>query len=170
MTAEVTVHKLNAWGEEVWQYPGHLLARNPDRACLMARFDLDRVSMGGLTIERGDRFVETYYFDRWYNIFAIYEPTGNHLKGWYCNIARPARLTGMDLYAEDLALDIIVLPTGEVHILDREEFEALPLPPDDRQRALRALDDLLGMIRARRGPFASGSGGSDCGEIRPSSP
>lgn len=167
MTAEVIVHKLNLQGEEVWRYPGQLLAHGPDRVCLEARFDLDRVQLAGLTMERGDRFVETYYLDRWYNVFTVYDASGEHLKGRYCNLARPARFDGTHLYAEDLALDVIALPGGEVEILDQEEFEALPLPADDREQALAALEDLLRRIEARSGPFSETSDGSDCGDRPP---
>ena len=42
------------------------------------------------TLRRGDRFIETYYTDRWYNIFEIHAREDDRLKGWYCNIAKPA--------------------------------------------------------------------------------
>ncbi len=158
--APITVHKLDAGGNETWRYAGRLLDRSETRIRLEARFDLQDVELHGLTLRRGDRLVETFYTDRWYNVFAVYDVDDGRLKGWYCNITRPARLSpdGQDLYAEDLALDLIVLPDGRWQVLDEEEFAALDLLLDERRRALRALADLQAMAIGQRGPLAPGPG------------
>ena len=154
MTRDLIVHKLDARGEELWRYPGRLMERSHHYARVEATFDLEEVEIGALTLRRGDRFIETYYFDRWYNVFAIFEAGSGNFKGWYCNIARPARLREGDIYAEDLAIDVIVTPRWEIQIVDREEFEALDLSDEDRGQALAALGDLLAQIRGRSGHFA----------------
>jgi hypothetical protein len=100
------------------------------------------MSLQGLLLRRGDRFVETYYFNRWYNIYAIYSRSDGSLSGWYCNITRPAELVGDQLSYIDLALDLIVFPDGKQVVLDEDEFAALPLSPDERRTANRALAEL----------------------------
>lgn len=150
---QITIHKLDVSGGELWRYHGRLLHRDESKLVLEANFDRDEVEIAGLNLRKGDRFVETFYFDRWYNIFEIYDGnTGRH-KGWYCNITRPARLDAQDLYAEDLALDIIVLPDRQLVIVDQDEFEGLDLTPGDRAESLQALEALIELARSGKEPF-----------------
>jgi predicted RNA-binding protein associated with RNAse of E/G family len=150
------VHKLDEKGREVWRYPGRLIESSADRIVLEAEFERESIDVGGLKLRRGDRFVETFYRDRWYNVFAVHDGDGPVLKGWYCNIARPARIEGGDVYAEDLALDLIVLPNRAWRVLDEGEFKALGLSAFDREQALHALAELQAKARVAEEPFESG--------------
>jgi protein associated with RNAse G/E len=138
----VTVHKLDAAGVETWYYSGEVLRTTPTSITLVATFDREDRSLGGLELQRGDRFVETFYADRWYNVFRIHGGRDGRLKGWYCNVTRPAKIEPGHVYADDLALDLVVLPNGECQVLDEEEFEALQLTPEERESALEALEEL----------------------------
>ena len=153
MKEHITVHKLNERGQEVWRYEGMVLERTENRVTLQAHFDHDDLDFHSLQIRRDDRFVETFYNDRWYNIFAIHDVDDDHLKGWYCNIARPACIEVDHVYADDLALDLIVTPEGEPLILDEEEFAALEISPEERQKALETLAELMAMAAEKSGPF-----------------
>ncbi|MCJ7512380.1 MAG: DUF402 domain-containing protein [Anaerolineales bacterium] len=148
------VHKLDAAGREVWHYPGEVLEASASHIVLLAFFDREDTAFNGMQLRRGDRFVETYYNDRWYNIFAIHDVETAAFKGWYCNFARPATIDSHSLTCEDLALDLLVFPDGRMAVLDLEEFEALQIPAAERQRALQALDELQALARQRQGPFA----------------
>ncbi|HEY74489.1 MAG TPA: DUF402 domain-containing protein, partial [Thermoflexia bacterium] len=75
------------------------------------------------------------------------------LKGWYCNITRPARITSDEVAAEDLALDLWVAPDGEMLVLDEDEFAALALPPAEHDAAQQALAELQAMVRRKAPPF-----------------
>jgi uncharacterized protein len=154
MTDSITVHKLDAAGREVWSYTGRVLARTASWVQLEAEFDRDEVTFHGLTLRRGDRMVETFFGDRWYNVFAIYDGIAGGLKGWYCNITRPARLEADAVRAEDLALDLLVYPQGGDLVLDEDEFERLELSPPERDAARQALADLRLLAARRAGPFA----------------
>ncbi len=151
----ITVHKLDAEGREVFSYPGRLLEETPAHRVVEAHFDHDDLRVEALTMRRGDRFVELYYTDRWYNAFAIHDGPNGRLKGWYCNITRPARFTEDAIYAEDLELDLLVLPDGRSAVLDEDDFNRLPLEPSERRAARQALEELLAHARARSGPFAA---------------
>jgi protein associated with RNAse G/E len=86
-------------------------------------------------LKRGDRFVETYFDDRYYNVFEIFDrDDGGQLKGWYCNLSRPAQITQDTVSWVDLALDLWVWPDGRSEILDQDEFDALPLDAAERDR------------------------------------
>ena len=63
----------------------------------------DRVGMMGLN---SHRFVEYFFADRWYNIFAIYDRDDGKIKGWYCNIGMPALIEDGLVSYVDLALDL----------------------------------------------------------------
>lgn len=149
----ITVHKLNEQGVETWQYKGEVVERTENSLTLHAHFDRDEVRFFGLKLKRGDLFVETFYKDRWYNIFAIYDQGGKGHKGWYCNVTRPAVIGDGHIYAEDLALDLLVFPDGSQEVLDEAEFDALELSEGDRRSALDALDELRRLADRREGPF-----------------
>ena len=110
------------------------------------------MSLHFVVLERGDRWTETFYSDRWYNIFEIRASDGR-LKGWYCNITRPARITQDEVSAEDLALDLWVEPDGSQQVLDEDEFAALGLPSEERALALNALEQVLEMVAREAPPF-----------------
>lgn len=153
MTDRITVHKLDDRGNEIWRYHGQVLNRTASAVRLLAAFDRPPIQVGPLDLETGDLFLETFYHDRWYNHFAVFSIDNSAFRGWYCNIARPARILENRIYQEDLALDLVVLPEGESTVLDREEFEALNLPPDDRAQALQALHHLQGRAASSFPPF-----------------
>ena len=154
MSNAVTVHKLNEQGVEVFRYSGILVGDQGTSLTLEARFERADVQFFEVTFQEGDRFVETYYSDRWFNIFEIHDADDDHLKGWYCNITRPARFEQGHIYAEDLALDLLVYPDGRLRVLDEAEFEEQELSVSDRANALSALEELKRWVEARKGPFS----------------
>jgi hypothetical protein len=149
----ITILKLLPGGGEKWRYAGTLLRRDPHSLTIEARFDSPNRDLPGLSLRVGDRFVETHYADRWYNVFAVYDGSSGAMKGWYCNITRPARIDGSIVSAEDLALDLIVRPDGTQLVLDEDEFEAQELSAADRASALAGLEELRRLAAARAGPF-----------------
>jgi hypothetical protein len=138
----VTVVKLNSHGEETWRYPGRIVSQNGSRIVLEAHFDREDMLFHGMPFCRGDRFYETYYTDRWYNVYEIHSRADDSLRGWYCNISYPALLEGDRITFVDLALDLLVFPDGRQIVLDEDEFAELELSPQDRERALSALGEL----------------------------
>lgn len=154
----LTVFKLDHTGREVWQYPARALERGADFVRLEAFFNRDDMALGYTTFKRGDRFIETFYDDRWYNVFAVYDRDSGALKGWYCNVSRPAEITATAVRCDDLALDVWAAsnagaaPGAAPLVLDEDEFAALPLNDDDRRQALAALQTLLAEAKSGRLP------------------
>ena len=150
---EITVNKCDHTGTVVYQYGGELLERTANYVCLTARFDRDIVSLGFVTFVRGDVFTEWFYSDRWYNVFRVDDGRTGALKGWYCNITRPAMIAEDNVAADDLALDVFVMPNGNLAVLDEDEFETLDLEADERMAALRAVEAIRHAVARRIMPF-----------------
>ncbi|MBZ0294976.1 MAG: DUF402 domain-containing protein [Anaerolineae bacterium] len=147
------VYKCDHHGSVVWQYPATVVERSPNHICLAATFDREVADMGFVVFRRGDAFTEWFYSDRWYNIFRVEDGQTGDLKGWYCNITRPAIITATDVRADDLALDVYVMPTGSIILLDEDEFAALDLEANERIAALRAVETIREAVIARTVPF-----------------
>jgi hypothetical protein len=140
---EITVYKLDENGRPVWHYPAQILERQANYIRLEAFFNRDDLALGYTTFKRGDRFVETFYTDRWYNVFAVYDRDDEGLKGWYCNVCRPARVEAAAVTCEDLALDVWVGADGQTLVLDEEEFAALDLSAEERKKGETAVQQIL---------------------------
>jgi hypothetical protein len=139
---EITVIKCNHLGKEVFRWKANLLERDRHHALVEAYFTLEDHFMGEIPLELGDRFVETYYTDRWYNSYEVHARGDDRLKCWYCNLAYPAELTADTITFRDLALDLLVYPDGRQQLLDEGEFEDLDISSDDRKQVLTALEEL----------------------------
>ena len=63
---ELTVYKLDENGDHVWKYPALELERGEHFSRLAAFFNRDDLDLGFAIFARGDRFVEYFYYDRWY--------------------------------------------------------------------------------------------------------
>jgi predicted RNA-binding protein associated with RNAse of E/G family len=156
---KITIHLLKPSKQKTVIYEGVLLVEELGHLLVHARWEREALDLGYVVFAPGDHFLEHYYTAHWYNIFEVRSSAGT-LKGWYCNVTRPARLEGEVLISEDLALDLFVAPDRR-HLLrlDQEEFEALALDvtePDVYATALRALDELEEMARMGVPPFDRG--------------
>jgi len=159
MLEAVTVDKLNLAGEVTVTWQGQVLRRSQNEVVLEAVFTHSARDLGYVRMGPGDRFVEHYYTDRWYNVFALYDAKDGVFKGWYCNITRPAEISrepggGWRVRAVDLALDYFRQPGGREFILDEDEFAALPLDAAEVSAARAALAELRALANAGQGPFA----------------
>jgi len=143
MSQSISVIKRNPAGEELIRYTGILLHRDSHGIVLEAFFQRPDWALMGLVIRTGDRFIETYFTDRWYNILEIHDRDDDQLKGWYCNIGKPARWESENAISYvDLALDLWVAPDGTQTIMDEDEFAALDLDAHTLSRARSALEEL----------------------------
>ena len=153
----VTVRKLDHAGRQVTAYPGRVLRRDDRAIVLRTGWDRAPLDVGFVVLEPGDRWTEYFYDDRWYNIFEICASDGR-LKGWYCNVTRPACISADEVAAEDLALDLWVGPDGEMQVLDEDEFDALLLTAEEHEAAQNALAELQAMVAQGVDPFGRRQG------------
>jgi protein associated with RNAse G/E len=110
----------------------------------------DERNLGFVRFEPGDVFTEHYWRDRWYSIKEV-RSAGRELRGWYCDVARPAVLRDGVLVSDDLDLDLWASADGRTILrLDEDEFLAGDLEtsdPDAFAEARRALDELERLAR-----------------------
>lgn len=154
MNETVRVYKLNADGTVKLHYDGVVLARTATEVVLRAPWTRGAYDLGYVTFEPGDVFEEHFYADRWYNVFAIHA-AGGTLKGWYCNVTRPAVFGPGEVRAEDLALDVWVWPDRRILVLDEDEFAQLGLGAGEAAAAREALAEIQRLARAGLPPFAA---------------
>jgi hypothetical protein len=152
---EVTVRKMGAAGGEKWRWRAVVRQVSATSMLLEARYNAGDADRFGLEFRGGDRLLESYFADRWYNVFALFAASTEDFKGWYCNISRPARWMDSEVQWVDLELDVVVRPDGQTAVLDEDEFSALVIAEDERMAALAAVDELLRHAQDRTGPFAS---------------
>lgn len=154
---EITIVK-RPWetGRAEMRYPGELVASRVPSPWLEfgCRWELPTLTLSGsgLVIEHGSVAREFFSPSHGYNAFGIFRRSGA-FAGWYANVTEPARLTrsdtGWELVWQDLVLDVVMLPTGELFMMDDDELPAYhaqhPAGPaaDDLIAARQELTGLL---------------------------
>jgi len=141
------------------RYEAGLLTDDGNRVTVRAPWAGEGVrDFGFVRFEPGDVFTEHYWRDRWYAVKEVRSSDGT-LKGWYCDITRPAALDGAELAVEDLDLDLWVSADGtEVLRLDEDEFEESGLrerDPAAASAATAALDELETLAHTPQWPPSS---------------
>jgi hypothetical protein len=155
LTNITTVELLKPGKGQTVRYAGCLLKRRGAHLLVHARWDRAALDLGYVTFEPGDHFFEHHYLDRHYNIFELRAEDGR-LKGWYCNVCRPAVLEQGVLRSEDLELDAFVPPDRRgLLVLDEDEFKARALDDGTKAAALAAFAELRDLAAAGAPPFAS---------------
>jgi len=149
---KIKVQKKNPAGVVMVEYEGDILGRDESSVTLEALFTRDDMPFMDVVFKKGDRFVETYYSDRWYNIFEIHDRGDGKVKGWYCNIGKPAVIEDGIVSYVDLALDLWVSATGEQTVLDEDEFEKFGLNDELRTGALKGLEELKHLFKNNQPP------------------
>lgn len=134
------------------RYPADVVRDDGVRVTVRAPWAAPGVrDFGFVRFEPGDVFTEHYWRDRWFAVKEVRTGAGV-LKGWYCDIARPAVLRDGELLVKDLDLDLWVSADGSsVLRLDEDDFEESGLAgrdPAAADAALRALDELEHLARA----------------------
>jgi hypothetical protein len=128
------------------RYPAELIGDDGNHVTVRAAWAGEGVrDFGFVRFEPGDVFTEHYWRDRWYAVKEVRTADGT-LKGWYCDITRPAVRSGAELVVEDLDLDLWRSADGtDVLRLDEDEFAESGLEQTDPEAAgaaITALDEL----------------------------
>jgi predicted RNA-binding protein associated with RNAse of E/G family len=152
----VQMHVIKRSPEGVTQvvYSGEVAARDAEAVVLRATWDHAERDLGYTVFAPGDRFTEYFYAARWFNIMRIDAAATGRLRGWYCNISRPAVITATTVSYDDLYLDLWVDATGTQRVLDEDEFAAAPLDDAMRAAARAGLAEAQLWAVTGAGPFA----------------
>jgi hypothetical protein len=146
MNSHITIVKNNHLGEEVWRYPGLLIARSARGFLFEAHFNRGDLDFNGMLLKQNDRFLELYLLEKYFNIYQIYDRDDGRLKGWYCNVTKPVRVEDSFIHYDDLALDLLVFPDGRQLVLDEDEFAELNLPTELQEQARVGLRELQSLF------------------------
>lgn len=138
-------------------YPASVVSDDGVRLTVSAPWAADGVrDFGFVRFEPGDVFTEHYWRDRWYAVKEVRAADAS-LKGWYCDITRPAVVRDAAVVVEDLDLDLWVSADGGTVLrLDEDEFAESGLAdrdPEAAARAVEALDELE--LLAKTGEFTA---------------
>ena len=158
MSGAITVTKLNWRGERVYSWQGDVVVREPGHVVLRALWSgPGTVQVGDeVWFERGDVFYEHYFDRRPFGLCKIMTPYEARLKCWYCNVSTPAEVGDDTITFRDLLLDVLLLPDGTRHVLDRDELDcalADGLAPALAALAHDAVREVLAMIDGGVPPF-----------------
>jgi len=149
MSNELVVIKCDAKGNEIIRWSGRVLQRSDNEVILEASFNIPDYQSDEIVLREKDRLVESYFSDRWYNIFEVHAREDDALKGWYCNMSHPAILGEREILFRDLALDLFVHPDGRQELLDEDEFEDLVISDEVREQVLLSLKELQELFQQR---------------------
>lgn len=155
--------KLAPDGSEAARYSGEVAAGIDDDGWVVvdARWTYGTMELDGLEFRAGDHLLEWFSPRHPLNAFAVLTAEG-HLKGWYANVTRPARL---DLSTDppvliwhDLFVDLVGLPDKTFTIRDDDELEASGLhhlDPELHESILRGRSELIRRFERELPPFAA---------------
>lgn len=96
------------------------------------------------------KWLEFYDYSKKYRLTAMYNDK-NEIVEWYFDIARKiGKENGMP-YEDDLYLDVVVTPTGEIKLLDEDElkdaFDRLEVNKSDYDMAYNEANNLLNKLK-----------------------
>ncbi|GAA0448065.1 DUF402 domain-containing protein [Streptomyces olivaceiscleroticus] len=134
------------------RYPAAVLGDDGTHVVVRAPWAGEGVrDFGFVRFEPGDVFTEHYWRDRWYAVKEVRSADGT-VKGWYCDVTRPAAVGPAGIVVEDLDLDLWLSADGATVLrLDEDEFAASGIEERDpvaAAAARRSLDELEALARA----------------------
>ena len=149
---DMRIIKNDSLGNKVWEYQGETLEQTDSAVLIKAHFNRSDLEFNGIILKEGDSFLELYPVNRWFNIYQIQDKEDGALKGWYCNVTRPPRISSDLIVYDDLALDLLVYPDRKLLVLDEDEFSDLALSEEDVRSAQDGLRQLQNIF-SRPVPF-----------------
>jgi hypothetical protein len=159
----LTIVKMAPDGSQAARYQGEVVGHRQDSWLLVQATWTNRgIELGGLTFCPGDEILEWFSPRHAFNAFAVFSShDGFTFKGWYANVAYPARLDATTnppvLFWHDLYLDLVGLPDGSFTLRDEDELLASGLAdanPELHARILEARSELIRRFQHRVPPFA----------------
>ncbi|MGH2534758.1 MAG: DUF402 domain-containing protein [Thermomicrobiales bacterium] len=161
---DLTLVKLAPDGRETARYVGTVIDAGVPRpwVAVIATWTHRAYDLDGLLLLPGDTMHEFFSPVDWFNAFSVFSPEGM-LRGWYANVAYPARLDRttepFTLTWHDLYVDLVALPDGTVVVRDEDELAEAGIAVSDpplHERIKTTCNDLVRLATARACPFHEG--------------
>ena len=152
----IHVVKHNHDGRPPYRYEARLVESTGDWIVVEADWTLHEIVAGPVTFKPGDRLVEFFSKNDYFNAFLIHRDNGD-FGGWYCNITHPTKVTKDEIHWHDLYLDVIVDESGTLHIEDEDELAASGIAESDPklyQTILDSKDHLIALYQENQFPFS----------------
>ena len=155
-TSLVTINSRKYDGSLARSWVAELISSEGPEMLFVGTFDeiIEHPDLG--RIEKATISYEYYWLNRWYNVFAFFEPNGE-FRNHYCNVNMPPTFNGQSLDYVDLDLDVVAWPDGSVVTLDEDEFTAnaarFCYPPHVRENAAAAMAEIMVLVDKRRLPM-----------------
>lgn len=145
-------------GHTVREYEGVVTERDEQANMIQieARYQGEAHELGEAHVEEGDRVIIRFFEGRMYNVVYIFDHRRHQFEGWYINFMRPPTFEDSRIHAQslDLALFVRANANGSL-VLNRDRFEALDLPDEDREAVEDELAYLLQAAEENAPPFGA---------------
>ena len=150
------VHLIKPLKRTTVSYVTRPLMLAPTEVVVRAQWTRPAIDLGYTQIAPGDMLDEYFYADEWFNVFTWFTKNGR-LRGWYCNVTRPAIIRAGSITSVDLELDLFVSANRQVLTrLDIDEFEVRgyqQTEPDTYRAGYAALAALEARASSGAAPF-----------------
>ena len=119
-----------------------LLALEPDRtATLRYTIGGERAVGGtGLVLTAGTVTLAHYWIDRPFNVYHWL--AADRTLAYYASVVEPVEIDAERVAYRDLAVDVLIRPSGQLEILDEDELP-VDLAAADRKRIAEALEQIV---------------------------
>ncbi len=116
--SEIISYKHNGVLHRVWQYA--YILKETDDLLILINDHSNVIDGDGRRWKTKEPAVCFFYKHQWYNIICMLR---NSAVYYYCNLSSPYIIDNEGIKYIDYDLDVKVFPSGDVIILDRDEFE-----------------------------------------------
>lgn len=103
-----------------------------------------RIAGGALVLPKGTVTVSHYWSDRSYNVYHWI--TEGRSVAYYCNVVEATEISADLVVYTDLAVDVLIRPSGDASVLDEEELPP-DLAPERRKIIARTVEELTSAPR-----------------------
>lgn len=150
---QIHSYKHNGMLHRIWE--SNLVMKSTETTVLLVNDKTKVIEADGRTWMTSEPGICYFHSRFWFNVIGMVQTDGVY---YYCNMGTPFVYDADVLQYIDYDLDVKVYPNMTFDILDKDEYEKhkaeMEYPYDIDQILHHNLDELLGWIRHRQGPFA----------------
>lgn len=150
---QIHSYKHNGMLHRIWE--NSLVLKGTETTVILANDKTKVIESDGRTWVTREPAVCYFHSQFWFNVIGMVRTDGIY---YYCNIGTPFVCDSEALKYIDYDLDVKVYPDMTFDILDEDEYDEhkaqMGYPPIIDHILHKNLDELIGWIRQRQGPFS----------------